>query len=252
MPRSLDLAPLHALRDHPHRLLAVFPHPDDESYGCAGALKRAAADPDVATVLLCLTDGEATSVFDDEGLDRETIAIRRTARMERVVELTRIDALLMPGLPDGSLARLALSALLEPIRDVITVFDPTVVIGHDARGVNGHADHIATHWALRMALEGRETTRFAQVCYGPDVAASAQPRLLFSTPEAQIDCRLALEQVEIEVKEQCLRVHEAHISLVDETGADRVLRPPVECFDFWGETHQPPLDDLFAAMPTDG
>ncbi|MDJ0974400.1 MAG: PIG-L family deacetylase [Planctomycetota bacterium] len=249
MPRSLDLAPLHALRDHKHRLLAVFPHPDDESYGCAGALKRAAADPDVATVLLCMTDGEGSSQFDDENLDRETIALRRTVRMERVAELTRVDVLLMPGLPDGGLGRIPLSDLLEPIRDVITVLDPTVVIGHDIRGVNGHPDHIAAHWALRMALEGRPTTRFAQVCYSPEVAASAQPRLLFPTPLDRIDCRLALEQVEIEVKEQCLRIHDAHISLVDETETGRVLRPPVECFEFWGESHQPPLDDLFAGLP---
>lgn len=249
MPRPLDLTPLHALRDRPKRLLAVFPHPDDESYGCAGALRRAGACPDTATVVLCLTDGEATSAFADESLDPETIGIRRRARMDRVAELTRMDALLMPALPDSRLARISIQELVEPIRDVLTVFDPTVVIGHDPRGVNGHPDHIASHWALRVALENRPETRFAMVCYPPEVAESAKPRLLFPTPLAEIDCRLALDQTEIEVKEQCLRIHEAVISLVDETEAGRTLRPPVECYDFWGESHEAPLDDLFASLP---
>ena len=55
-------AELESLRGRPRRLLAVFPHPDDEAYGAAGALARAGRDPGAAAVLLCLTRGEASSM----------------------------------------------------------------------------------------------------------------------------------------------------------------------------------------------
>ena len=42
---------LEDLRAQPKRLLAVFPHPDDESYGPAGTLHQLGRDPDNATAV---------------------------------------------------------------------------------------------------------------------------------------------------------------------------------------------------------
>ena len=82
MIRTVD--ELRTLRDRPRRLLSVFAHPDDESYGCAGTLARHGADPDAAVVHVCLTSGEAYSVLRAEGLDADGIARLREERMERV------------------------------------------------------------------------------------------------------------------------------------------------------------------------
>ena len=42
----------------PKRMLAIFAHPDDESFGAGGTLAKY-AHQDVQVVLLCLTRGEA-------------------------------------------------------------------------------------------------------------------------------------------------------------------------------------------------
>lgn len=235
---------LRSLRPRARRLLAVFPHPDDESYGCAGTLKRLAADPDAATVLLCLTHGEASEMGPARGLSPEEVADLRAQRMEEVGRILELDGLILGGLPDGRLARCALDSVAAAIDTVLRAFEPQVVIGHDPRGVNAHGDHIATHWALRHALLGKQV-RLAMLAYPAEVAEAVKPRLLLPTPEDEIDAILHLTEDEIEAKERCLRIHEAFVTMRDD---DETLlrRPPVERYDFLGEERSPPVSDVFA------
>ena len=235
---------LRSLRPRARRLLAVFPHPDDESYGCAGTLKRLAADPDAATVLLCLTRGEASEMGPARGLGPEEVADLRAQRMEEVGRILGLDGLIVGELPDGRLAHCALDAVAAAIVSVLRAFEPQVVIAHDPRGVNAHGDHIATHWALRHALLGKQV-RLAMLAYPASVAEEIKPRLLFPTPEDEIDAILHLTEEEIEAKERCLRIHEAFVTMRDAAGT-LLRRPPVERYDFLGEERSPPVSDVFA------
>jgi len=235
---------LESLRPRARRLLAVFPHPDDESYGCAGTLKRLAADPDAAAVLFCLTRGEASEMGPVRGLSPDEVGDLRTRRMNEVGRILALDGLILGGLPDGRLARCALDAVAAAIDEVLQAFEPQVVIAHDPRGVNAHADHIATHWALRHALLGKQV-RLAMLAYPASLAEEIKPRLLFPTPEDEIDAVLHLTEDETEAKERCLRIHEALVTMRDPAGT-LLRRPPVERYDFLGEERSPPVSDLFA------
>ena len=235
---------LESLRPRARRLLAVFPHPDDESYGCAGTLKRLAADPDAATVLLCLTRGEASEMGPARGLSQEEVSDLRAQRMDEVGRILALDGLILGDFPDGRLARCALDDVSAAIDAVLAAFEPQVVIAHDPRGVNAHADHIATHWALRHALLGREI-RLAMLAYPATLCEEIKPRLLFPTPEDEIDAILHLTEDEIDAKERCLRIHEAFVTLRDAAGT-LLRRPPVERYDFLGEERSPPVSDVFA------
>jgi LmbE family N-acetylglucosaminyl deacetylase len=235
---------LRRLRPRARRLLAVLPHPDDESYGCAGTLKRLAADPEAATALFCLTRGEASEIGPARGLSPRDVAELRTRRMEEVGRILGLDALLMGDFPDGRLARSALEAVAASIDEVLRAFEPQVVIAHDPRGVNAHGDHIAAHWAVRHALAGKRV-RLAMLAYPEEVAEAVKPRLLLPTPDDEIDAVLHLTEEEIEAKERCLRLHEAFVTLRDAAGT-LLRRPPVERYDFLGEDRSPPVNDLFA------
>lgn len=235
-----------AYRDARHRVLAVLPHPDDEAYGCAGSLYAMKQRGDTATALLTLTDGEASTVL-AQGRSRDEVAALRRERMEDVADILSLDALLLPGLPDGGLARLPLSATAAPIVQALQDLAPHVLIVQDPRGVNAHLDHVATHWAARYALEQHPVPRVAMIGYPPEVCEAAKPRLLLPTPHAEIDVVFALTPEVVAVKESCLRVHDAIVTL---QGRDGVTfeRPPFEYFDLLGEDHTPPLGDLLQAL----
>jgi LmbE family N-acetylglucosaminyl deacetylase len=237
---------LTALRERARRLLVVLPHPDDESYGCAGTLARLGADPDAATVFLCLTRGEASSMGPQRGMSRDEVAALRARRLEEVAAVVDLDGLLIADLPDGGMARRPLDELTAPIRAALESFRPGVVIGHDPRGVNAHPDHIASHWALRDALRDRKDVRFAMLAYPADLCEAVKPRLLFPTPEDEIDVAIHLTDEETEKKERCLRIHEALVTLLPDGEPGLLHRPPIERYDLFGEELEPPADDLFA------
>ena len=241
-------AALRSLRERPRRLLAVFAHPDDEAYGCSGQFARAACRDDTATVLLCLTSGEASTVLAAAGLDRAGVVRLREDRMQRVAERLGADGLLLSGLPDGRLAREPLTVLGDAGGEVLDAFDPQVVIGHDPRGVNAHPDHIAAHWAVRRGMEGRGARRFAMIAYLQEMADAVRPRLLFPTPESAIDAVVELDAREARAKEDCLRIHEALVTVVDEGPEELLRRPPVERYDFLGERFSPPVADVFEEL----
>jgi len=235
----------------PRRLLAVFAHPDDEAYGVAGLLARLGADPSAEAALLCLTRGEASSTGPARGLSPAEVGALRTRRLEQVAEITGLAALHVLDLPDGRLARRPLADVAAAIGVVLDAFAPDVVVTHCARGVNGHADHVAAHWGVRRALEDRPGTRLAMVAYRREACDAIRPRLLFATADDEIDVTIRLDARETAAKEACLRAHEALATLDPARAAAEglLLRPAVEELDLLGEDLTPPADDVFYGLP---
>lgn len=130
------------------RVLAVAPHPDDESWVCGGLLRRA-ADAGAVVRVLALTRGEA-------GFDR--IARRRGEALAkaRVAELQAACGVLgaavaVAGLGDGAVT---IEAAFAPIREAIVDLGGAplaeredvpgvVVVGLGLDGGYGHRDHTA-------------------------------------------------------------------------------------------------------------
>jgi len=243
---------LEGLRSRSRRLLAVFPHPDDESYGLAGTLAKFGDDPDAAAVVMTLTRGEAAKAGLAEGLTQAEQGERRSERMRRVAEICGLDALLLRDWPDGGMAHVDPRPIERDVAAVIEAFRPQVVVTFGARGINAHADHIATHWIVkRMVLEARDRSngevaaRLATMTV-PQSFSDGIDRLLFARPDDAIDAVLDVSAW-AEQKEACLRVHDAYVTMADADG--KHARPPRETMMIWGETPvTPPLTDLFERL----
>lgn len=144
-------------------LLAVFAHPDDESFGPGGTLARY-ADKDVHTHLICATNGEAGIV------DKELLAGYRTPASRRIAELHCAASKLglkdvhllgyrdsgMAGSQENNhpdcLAQADPDKVAARVTGYVRTLRPQVVITFDPMGGYKHPDHIATHHAAVAAF----------------------------------------------------------------------------------------------------
>src|SRR5437868_15019828 len=86
----------------PATLLAVFAHPDDESYLCGGTLARYAA-AGVRVVLVCATRGEAGEIADPAVATADTLPAAREVELRVAADLLGIAEVHLPDYRDGAL-----------------------------------------------------------------------------------------------------------------------------------------------------
>src|SRR5215218_11020651 len=87
----------------PATLLAVFAHPDDESYLCGGTLAHYAA-AGVRVALVCATLGEAGDIADAALAARETLPAVREGELRAAAGLLGLADVHLLGYEDGTLA----------------------------------------------------------------------------------------------------------------------------------------------------
>ena len=137
-------------------LAAVFAHPDDESFGCAGALALA-HDAGRVTRLLLVTRGEAGNA--DGVADDELAAVREDEMRCAAGKIGLDEVTLLEGYADGAVADAPFDQLVAEIATWLADRRPDAVITFGPHGVTGHADHMvvgsATRWAVeRLAEDG--------------------------------------------------------------------------------------------------
>jgi len=126
----------------PPRLLGIFAHPDDETVCAGGTLARyASAGADISVV--SFTKGGAGQIRDAGAATRATLTAVRQRELDaagKELGLTRTRCL---DHPDGSLSELDDGVLLEQAKELVSEFDPDVVITFGPDGFSGHPDHLA-------------------------------------------------------------------------------------------------------------
>jgi LmbE family N-acetylglucosaminyl deacetylase len=129
-------------------LAAIFAHPDDESFAAAGTLALA-HDTGRTVRLLLLTRGEAGNDERTPDLDladaREEGSLRGGA--DRMDEVTVMDH------PDGRLAEVEFSVLVDKIATWLADRRPNAVITFGPHGVTSDPDHVVVGSATRWAVE---------------------------------------------------------------------------------------------------
>jgi LmbE family N-acetylglucosaminyl deacetylase len=149
--------------DRNKRLLAVFAHPDDESFGPGGTLAYY-ADQGVEVHLICATRGEAGDIPDEMSLNEKSIANLREKELRCAAEqLGLADVHMldyrdsgMSGSPDNlhpnALAAAPVEEVSEKVATLIQKIQPQVIITFDPLGGYRHPDHIAIHHATLAAF----------------------------------------------------------------------------------------------------
>lgn len=156
------------------RLLLIYAHPDDESFGNAGTIARYAsegADVHYATA----TRGECGDVAPALLADYADIGALRTAELSRAATTLDLASFHflgyrdsgMPGSPNNAHPQSTVSAAVDDVAAkiavLIRVLQPQVVVTFSPYGGYGHPDHIAVHWAALAAFHAAgDATVFGQ------------------------------------------------------------------------------------------
>lgn len=145
-------------------LMAVFAHPDDETFGIGGTLARYGADPDVRVVLVCATRGEAGEISDPNLASPEDLGQVREQELRCACRHLGVDALYfldyrdsgMAGAPDNQHPHALIRADFEEVVGKITALirreRPDVIVTFDETGGYGHPDHVAVHHYTKAAF----------------------------------------------------------------------------------------------------
>jgi LmbE family N-acetylglucosaminyl deacetylase len=242
-------------------LLAVFAHPDDESFATGGTLARY-AQAGVRVVLACATRGEAGIVHEegvpppkDMGKVREE-ELRCACRVLGVEELRFLDYRDsgIAGAPDNDHPRALIRADPEEVVSRIVAlfreFRPEVVVTFGPDGGYGHPDHIAIHNHTRVAWERADALeRPPRKLYYLARPRGALRRLRlkmwelglidrppdeeeierFGLPDDQVTTQLDIRPY-LEVKRQALRCHRTQLP----PNSPWLRLPPEEMVELWG------------------
>lgn len=242
-------------------LLAVFAHPDDESFATGGTLARYAR-AGVRVVLGCATRGEAGIVHEEGVPQPEDMGRVREEELRCACRVLGVEELRflgyrdsgMAGAPDNQDPRALIQAdpeeVVSRILGLFREFRPEVVITFGPDGGYGHPDHVAVHRYVRLAWErAAEPEGPPRKLYLLARPRSALRRLRqkmwelgmvdrppdeeeierFGLPDEQVTTRLDIRPY-LEIKQQALRCHRTQLAPT----SPWLRLPPQEMAELWG------------------
>jgi N-acetyl-1-D-myo-inositol-2-amino-2-deoxy-alpha-D-glucopyranoside deacetylase len=151
-------------------LLAVFAHPDDESFATGGTLARYAREG-VAVSLVCATRGEAGEISDPALATPETLGRIREDELRVACSTLGIGEPRFLDYVDATLPDVDRHVAEGKVVRAIRELKPQVVLTWGPEGGYGHPDHVAVHeWATTAFRAAGDPSAFPE-----QLAAGLQP-----------------------------------------------------------------------------
>ncbi len=145
------------------RLLAVFAHPDDETFLCGGALARYASEGGRVS-LVCGTRGEVGEISDPNLARPENLGKVREEELRAACRVLGVRDVIVLGYRDSGMngtedndhpdafSRADMGDLVGRVVEVVRRMRPQVLLTFDPNGGYGHPDHVAAHTAAVEAF----------------------------------------------------------------------------------------------------
>jgi len=128
--------------DRPPALLAVFAHPDDETFRCGGTLALLARQG-IRVQVMTATRGQAGSRGDPPLCSPEELPAVRERELRCACAALGILPPILLNHQDGHLSEADPRAIVNEILAVADELGPQVILTYGPDGVSGHPDHIA-------------------------------------------------------------------------------------------------------------
>ncbi len=158
------------VKDHGIKVLAFFPHPDDE-VTVSGTL-MSLLNQGNEVYLVTLTKGEAGN--SGEQYSKSELALLRTTEMQRAANIIGVTKLHLLDYPDSGLENLGMDSLKRIAKTWIDEIQPDILISYDSKvGLYGHPDHRLSGLAIEEVFvenygsKGFSPERLFQVTLSP-------------------------------------------------------------------------------------
>jgi LmbE family N-acetylglucosaminyl deacetylase len=177
-------------------LLAVYAHPDDESFGVAGVMRKY-SDEGVRTALVCATRGEVGEISDPALATPETLGQVREGELRTAGRIMGIDDISFLDYRDGDLVKADPDEATGRIVRHIRRLRPQVVVTFDKIGGYGHPDHMAIH---RLTIDAFHKAG-DPACYPEQLEEGLRPHApqkLYVTANPRSAMRRMREQLQAE------------------------------------------------------
>lgn len=233
------------------RLLYIFPHPDDESFGPAPVIAKQRRQGH-EVYLLTLTKGEATSQRAKYGYSKEKMGAVREAEMQNVARALDLSGMEVLDFPDGRLDALDPLRLEEVIAAHIRELEPDVVVTYAVHGISGHPDHLVTHAIVKRvycALRAQASSIPRRLAFFtlPEADTTDRPDHLKGSPPEHIDCVVPFDDVDLERAHAALDCYETYQDVIEEHQPLDHVADGVH-FILFQEEHEEVLGDLTAQL----
>ena len=194
------------------KLLAIFAHPDDESYGPAGTLAWATRNGHEVS-LLTLTHGESGSLGISKFLSANELAKHREQELRCAANKLGIRKVMIQNLPDKHLKDLEEQIGINIITREIKKFQPDILVTFHENGISGHPDHqTVAQWTLKTIKSFQNSPRLFYFGISPQQAVMVTFRKLFPIEDKEITHSINVEDF-ISDKIEAIRCHRTQISL---------------------------------------
>lgn len=233
------------------KILYIFPHPDDESFGPAGAIAQQLKQGHEVH-LLTLTRGGATQTRHKLNLSIVEMGAVRFNEMKAVQKTLGITTMEVLDYEDSGLKELDPRTLEAEVKKQIIKIQPDIVITYPVHGGSGFHDHLVTYAVVkRVFLELKENGHsylkrlafFTMPDNGaPSILPDGWPRLKLSE-HGLIDCIVPLNTNEIQAMKDALSCYETYKEMVQKIGVIEKIGDKVH-FEIAFERFDPPLKDI--------
>lgn len=119
------------------KIVGIFAHPDDETFGPGGTLALLAKTYEV--YLICATNGDGKQ--ETRKKEKELGEIRQK-ELQASANILGIKQIFFLGYRDGSLQHNLYHTIAQKVLHILQKIRPETLITFEPRGVSGHIDHI--------------------------------------------------------------------------------------------------------------
>lgn len=234
------------------KILYVFPHPDDESFGFGQVLHHQVRQGHEVH-LLTLTRGGATRQRHRYGHSVEQMGEVRAREMEGVREALKLTGMTITDLPDSGLKELPPAEIEAVIREEILRLEPEVVVTYPVHGISGFHDHLVSHAVVKSVfcdLRGKPGAprRLAFATVTEETAGKSPHFPLSASKDDEIDCLVRTDPEDLEACQRALDCYVTFQETIEASGIRDLLATEVP-FELYREEFSEKIGDLFADLP---